>query len=517
MKKLFALLLAVALLCSLTVVAFAEGGYTITINAATSGHTYEAYQVFAGTLSEDGKLGNIAWGSGVNGEALLEALTNDENLGTIFANCTDAASVADVLSGMKDEDTALQMFAGVVGANLSEVMTASTAEGTTYTIAGVEAGYYFIKDADDSLNDKYNAYTRFILKVTNDTAVTAKMDVPEVEKKIKDTNDTTGVTSDWQDSADYDIGDDIPYQITATLADNVSEYDTYMVKITDTMSKGLTYNDDVIIMLDGFDVTDDFTIEATTDEETGVTTLVISCDDVKALGATNDSVIVVEYTAELNEEAVIGSEGNPNTVYMEYSNNPNSEQEGADEDTGKTPTDTVIAFTYKVVVNKVDESGESLTGAAFKLEKLTLGEAVEGAEPEATWELVKEFELEEEGQTVFDFVGLDDGTYRLTETVTPDGYNTIDPIEFTVTADHVILSDAPALRTLTGEAVTGEIQFTVDDTEDEDALSTTVVNNSGTILPGTGGMGTTLFYIIGGILLLGAVVVLVSKKRVDAE
>ena len=495
MKKLFALLLAVALLCSLTVVAFAEGGYTITINAATSGHTYEAYQVFAGSLAEDGKLGNIAWGDGVNAETLLAALQAEE----AFAACTDAASVADVLSGMKDEAATLKMFAGVVGAHLSEVMTASTGEGTTYTIAVAEAGYYFIKDEDGSLTE-HDAYTRFMLKVVKDINVTAKMDVPEIVKKIQDTNDTTGETTGWQDSADYDIGDDIPYQITATLADNVSEYDTYMVKITDTMSKGLTYNQDAVVTIDG-EETDGFTITAETNEA-GETVLIITCDDVKALGATNDSVIVVEYTAELNEDAIIGSEGNPNTVYMEYSNNPNSEQEGASEDTGKTPTDTVIAFTYKVVVDKVDEDENPLEGAMFTLEKYVLGGNGEGE-----WIAVGEAEVTD-GVT-FTFEGLDDGNYRLTETTTPDGYNTIDPIEFTVTAKHAEEADTPTLTELSGDPFTGTVET--------GALTMMVVNNSGTILPGTGGMGTTLFYIIGGILLLGAVVVLVSKKRVDAE
>lgn len=517
MKKIFALLLAVALLCSVAVVAFAAGSYTITITAQGTEHIYEAYQIFAGTLSDDGKLGNIVWGNGVNSTELLTALQADTTFGETFDKCTDAASVAEKLNEIKDNEDLVKHFADVVGkkGNLSETKTTSVAKegnANTYTITVTEAGYYFIKDKDKSQPD-HDAYTEFVLKVVKDVDVTAKMDVPEIEKKIEDTNDTTGVTSNWQDSADHDIGDIIRYQITATLAGNVSAYDTYMVKITDTMSKGLTYNDneDVTVTIDGVDKTENFTITPVESEDG--TVLTIYCADVKAWGARNDSVIVVNYTCTLNENAVIGAEGNPNTVNMEYSNNPNTQQGGEGKDTGKTPDDTVIAFTYKVIVKKVDESGESLTGAAFKLEKLTLGEAVEGAEPEATWELVKEFELKEEGQTVFDFVGLDDGKYRLTETVTPNGYNTIDPIEFTVTADHDILSDSPALNSLTGDAVTGEIEFT----PDGGTLSTTVVNNSGTILPGTGGMGTTLFYILGGILLLGAVVVLVSKKRVDAE
>ena len=510
MKKIFALLLAVALLCSVAVVAFAADSYTITITAQGTEHIYEAYQIFAGTLSEDGKLGNIVWGNGVNSAALLEALDEDPTFGT----CTDAASFAQVLSDLSkdsNKEGEIKRFADVVGGKLVEgsQTTSVAVEGSTtaYTITVTEAGYYFIKDKDGSQTD-HDAYTEFVLKVVKDVDVTAKMDVPEIEKKIEDTNDTTGVTSDWQDSADHDIGDIIRYQITATLAGNVSAYDTYMIKITDTMSRGLTYNGDATVTIDDGDPTTvGFTFSPVVGENS--TVLTISCDDVKELGATDSSKIVVNYTCRLNENAVIGKMGNPNTVNMEYSNNPNIQQGGEGKDTGKTPDDTVIAFTYKVVVNKVDENAKALTGAAFKLEKLTLGEAVEGAEPEATWKLVKEFKLEGEGKTVFDFVGLDDGKYRLTETVTPNGYNTIDPIEFEVNADHEILSAEPKLISLSGDPFTGSV--------DTGALSMNVVNNSGTILPGTGGMGTTLFYILGGILLLGAVVVLVSKKRVDAE
>ena len=138
----------------------------------------------------------------------------------------------------------------------------------------------------------------------------------------------------------------------------------------------------------------------------------------------------------------------------------------------------------------------------FTLEKYVLGENGEG-------EWIPVGEAEVTNGVTFTFEGLDDGDYRLTETTTPDGYNTIDPIEFTVTAKHAEEAVTPTLTELSGDPFTGTVET--------GALTMMVVNNSGTILPGTGGMGTTLFYIIGGILLLGAVVVLVSKKRVDAE
>ena len=222
------------------------------------------------------------------------------------------------------------------------------------------------------------------------------------------------------------------------------------------------------------------------------------------------SKITVEYTATLNTNAVIGSAGNPNTVNLEYSNNPN---QGGEGETGTTPDDTVIVFTYKTVINKVDGEGNPLTGAEFTLEKFVKGD--DGVDEyntvKGTWtpiDVVKNAE-----GTEFTFKGLDDGIYRLTESVTPAGYNTIESIVFTVIAEHDILADNPALTSLTGEAVTGLITFTP--VLAEGALTTDVVNNAGSILPSTGGIGTTLFYVFGALLVIGAGVLLVVKKRMS--
>ena len=129
-----------------------------------------------------------------------------------------------------------------------------------------------------------------------------------------------------------------------------------------------------------------------------------------------------------------------------------------------------------------------------------------------TWTPVGDAVVTEEG-TQFTFKGLDDGTYRLTETKTPDGYNTIDPIIFTVTAGHDVESDSPALTSLNGDKVSGEITFTSN--QGEGSLTATVVNQSGLELPETGGMGTKIFYLAGGILALGAGLLLVTRKRME--
>ena len=503
-KKLASLLLVLVMVFALATTAFAEEtAYSITINNSAKDHTYEAYQIFTGDLSGT-TLSNIVWGSGVS-EAGQTALG-------------DAAAKAETLKTEADA----KAFAKAVAPYLTTAAgSANTVTDGKYVISGLAAGYYLVKDQDGSLTGDADAYTEYIIKVVSDTTATPKSSVPTVEKKVKDTNDSTGVTSDWQDSADYDIGDSIPFQLKATLANNVSSYTTYKVVFHDTLSKGLTYNNDAKVYIDGTE-TNGFTVTATVNAD-GTTTLTVSCDDVKALGAGNSSVITVEYTAKLNENAVLGSAGNPNKVYLEYSNNPNKSESGENHETGKTPEDTVIVFTYQTIINKVDSENKPLTGAAFKLEKLIKGK--DGAAD--TWTTVKEFTVDET-TTSFTFSGLDDGQYKLTETKTPAGYNTIDPIYFVIEATHDETADAPTLKTLNayltdangnkqtemkdGESVNIDLG-TVDLTAG--SITTTVVNKSGSELPSTGGIGTTIFYVLGGVLVLAAVVLLVTKKRMS--
>ena len=503
-KKLASLLLVLVMVFALATTAFAEETtYSITINNSAKDHTYEAYQIFTGDLSGT-TLSNIVWGSGVS-EAGQTALG-------------DAAAKAETLKTEADA----KAFAKAVAPYLTTAAgSANTVTDGKYVISGLAAGYYLVKDQDGSLTGDNDSYTEYIIQVVGNVTATPKSDVPEVQKKVKDINDSTDTTkTDWQDSADYDIGDSIPFQLKATLADNVSSYTTYKVVFHDTLSKGLTYNNDAKVYIDGTE-TNGFTVTATVNAD-GTTTLTVSCDDVKALGAGNSSVITVEYTAKLNENAVLGSAGNPNEVYLEYSNNPNKSEKGNNE-TGETPKDVVIVFTYKTIINKVDSENKPLTGAAFKLEKLIKGK--DGAAD--TWTTVKEFTVDET-TTSFTFSGLDDGQYKLTETKTPAGYNTIDPIYFVIEATHDETADAPTLKTLNayltdangnkqtemkdGESVNIDLG-TVDLTAG--SITTTVVNKSGSELPSTGGIGTTIFYVLGGVLVLAAVVLLVTKKRMS--
>lgn len=491
-KRSIALVLAMILTLAMSVTVFAapnadQNTFSLTLNKAVKGHTYEAYQILSGDLSADkATLSNIKWGEGIKAEGQT-------------ALGGDAAGYAKKLADMGNNSKELKAQAQIIGANLASASGSVTVTDpdAKNVISNLKPGYYLIKDKDDSLQGQ-ESYTEFILHVTDDVEANVKADVPSVEKKVKDTNDTTGDTTGWQDSADYDIGDDVPFQLTATLANNIESYKTYSLKFNDTLSKGLDYNNDAVIKLGDKDVTSYFTpsYDAT------AKTLTFTCDNILAFGATNSDKIVVEYTAKLNENAVIGAAGNPNTVYLDFSNNPNNGGEG---DRGKTPEDKVIVFTYKLTVNKVDKENKPLTGAEFSLFKKVNGK-------EELVEVKKILSTNAEG-TVFGFTGLDDGTYVLRETKTPDGYNSIEDQTFTISAKHDENSDDPKLTALTGDVASGSI-INLGVMLEKGELSTDVVNNKGSVLPSTGGAGRVAIYVIGAILVLGGGIVLVTKKRV---
>ncbi len=460
--------------------------YKLTLTGTATGHTYEAYQIFTGdlTTNTDGTkvLSNVQWGSGIT------------------YNGTESA--ADVAKALGDKTMTIAQLEDKLTLT-SPAKTVTSSKDST-VIDGLAAGYYLVKDQDGTQTDKSDAYTKFMVQVVGDTEAKIKSDVPTVVKKVQDTNDSTGKTSDWQDSADYDINDDVPYQITGTMPSNIGDYTTYKYVFTDTMSKGLTYTEkNAKIKIGEKDVTSSFK-EDVTHKDDGSTVVTWSCENLKGItGVTIDAntKVVVTYSAKLNENAVIGSAGNPNEVDLTYSNNPNKGGEGQ---TGKTPKDKNIVFTYKTVVNKVDQGKKSLAGAAFKLEK---------KQSDGTYKEVRSFTAGEE--TTFEFDGLDDGDYRLTETTTPAGYNTIAPIEFTISATHDETSDEPQLRTLSGNATSGEVTFAAD--TNTGSLTTSVVNKKGSILPSTGGMGTTVLYVGGAALAAAAAFGIHQLRKKDNE
>ena len=500
-----AFFLSLVMIMAMGLTVFAEGEstgatYKLTLNGTSEGHTYEAYQIFTGDLSTDTDgnkvLSNVKWGTGVT-----------------YTGTESATDVANKLVDEKDGMTLDQLVGKLT--LTTPVKTVPSAKGST-DITGLAAGYYLVKDQDGTQTDKSGAYTKFIVQVVGDTSVGVKSDVPTVEKKVKDTNDSTGITTNWQDSADYDINDDVQYQITGTMPNNIADYTIYKYVFTDTMSKGLTYTaGNATIKIGDTDVTGSFT-ESVTTNDNGPTTVTWTCNNLKGIkGVTLDenTKVVVTYTAKLNENAVIGSAGNPNTVNLTYSNNPNKVDGG---ETGKTPDDKNIVFTFKVDVNKVDQKGTPLAGASFTLSKVKLdneGKVLETGVPIKTYELTGD---KEKDPTTFTASGLDDGTYVLKETKTPTGYNTIADQYFTIEATHETTADNPQLTALSGTKLEGSvITFTSEKTTG--SLTTNVVNKEGSTLPSTGGRGTTMIYIIGAALVITAGVVLVMRKKMNSD
>lgn len=500
-KRVLALLAALALVLAMAVPAFAdEAKYTISTDQAN--HTYEVYQIFTGDLSER-TLSNVKWGrNSKNNEGA--------NVG---------AAVLATIEGLKGETDA-KIWNGIE--QYVNFETTPFVEVTSTTPASVPAGYYVIKDKDGSQDGKQDAYTNYIVQVAGNVKIKPKSSVPTVKKEVKDINDSTETAlGEWQNDADHDFNDKVCFRLTGTLPENYATYTTYEYIFHDTMSKGLTFDPSSVEIYLGDEETgtkidvSKYTVSTQSGANDG-TEITIKFADLKtAVNATSDNKITVVYKATLNEQSVIGSAGNPNKVYLEFSNNPNG------EGTGKTPEDTVIVFTYKVAANKVDGNDEKLAGAGFKLSKFD--------KESDSWKLVGyqnvkldargnpvetngRYEVANATDTSFAWNRIDDGKYKLEEVVTPAGYNTIDPVEFDVVAGHANLT----LSSLSGTKTTGTVgEYTFTANAAEGSLTTNIVNQSGTVLPSTGGMGTTVFYVVGGGLMAVAVVLLVTKKRME--
>ena len=330
-------------------------------------------------------------------------------------------------------------------------------------------GYILTKDAEFHIEKDgklvFDKENNLVVKDTeNDGAevilIGDELEVkPEFRKKIQDINDSIGEESrtGWQDSADYDIDDEVPYKLTATLANNVTDYRNYHITFHDTMEDGLIFNEIEKVELNGEEVSAG-NYKFTYDTHSFELTLTWDNGDERITDTSlNGAMVNVYFNAKLTGEAVrFGSEGNVNTAYLEYSCNPRVDQNGEQsEETEETEEDSVIAFTYKVDVNKVTRNtitgkDEPLKGAEFKLEKKLPGNKLK---------LIDCLKVNE--GTTFTFKGLDDGEYVLTETVVPKGMKAIDPIEFTVTAKHKDDWEGEERKTiltsLTGNVTTGDL------------------------------------------------------------
>ena len=499
--KLASLLLALVMVFALTITVSAVDNAQITAPAGST-RTYDVYQIFTGDLSGN-VLSNVKWGK--NGTGTVGDAVDQTTL-------EDLAAVNSLSN--TEKLTEIQKYV-----NLDSGKFGTVSAGSPLT---VPTGYYLIRD--NGPVGAGEAYSLYVVKIVGPTTISPKVGTTTSDKKVKDTNDSVAnSTAGWQDSADYDIGDAVPFKLSATIAQDYANY-THGYKLTfhDKEDTGLTFNkDSVKVYVDGALITTGY--EVVTEGLTDSCTFEVRFANLKEITSVHaGSVISVEYTSTLNNQAVIGSIGNKNTSHVSYTNNPNDAQAG---ENGKTPDDVVIVFTYKTIVNKVtknpaydaskdtgktgtDSDGDKefipLKGAGFILyKKNASGEYVAVGE-----------ELKGADMTTFTWSGLDDGDYKFVETTTPAGYNTIADIEFTITAGHVD-GDSPYLNTLSGNVTSGTATFTA--VVNDGSLSTDVVNNAGTVLPETGGIGTTIFYVLGGLLVLTAVVLLVTKKRMSAK
>ncbi len=450
----------------------------VTISAKSEDtHTYDVYQVFTGNVSttEANKLSNIAAGS------------NSKDLTTEAA----IKAAAEELNGVVDETTdsaKLAVIEKYVDFSTSPVATVTSAQSAT-----VKSGYYIIKDRDASITG-YDAYTLYVVKVAGNTTIERKTAVPTVTKTVTSNGDTMG-------HVDLDLGDTVSYKLHGTMPANLTEYSTYKYQFNDTLATGLTRcaATDVKVTMDGTDVTSSFTVSEVAD--TGLFT--VSCDNVKAIsGITANSTFDVTYTATVNNNAVTTKAGNPNKATLTFSNNPNTGYASSTATTPETDEATVEVHTYDLLINKVKNDNSALEGAGFTLYKkegasyVKVGDEVTGTGT---------------GKNQFNWHGLGTGSYKLVETTTPNGYNTIKDITFEVTTTY----DGDTLTGLAATNVTdndGALTAALAANVETGQISGSVVNVDGTILPTTGSTG--LIVLAGGaVLVLGCAAACRIRRR----
>lgn len=492
-KKVFAIILVMVMVLACGAIAFAADTeepetYSITISNTEAGHTYTAYQIFEGELS-DSTLSDIKWGSGINGADLLTALKADTVFGTgtgnDFSSCTSAADAAAIIgaenyAAAKVEEFAKKALANKKGTGVSDDDSDENGDKTSaYIIEGLTAGYYLVTDEIE--NESVDmAESALILKVVKDQTVSPKSNSNPTFDKVIGTN-ALGV-------ADKNVGDEIEFTLKATLpaSTTLSKYTSYKLNFNDTLDAGLSFvSNSVKVYKDSTEITTATGVDIDTDT---AQTIKVSISDVKAagIGATGGEVIKVVYKAELNSSAV--KTGTQNTAYIEYSHDPNNSSEYS-----KLPEKKVTVWTFDFTLTKEFSDGQNHT-AGFTLYK---DEAKPGNEIGTEKEITTN-----NGTAVWN--DLADGDYVLVETSIPDGFNSVEDIVFTITT--TVDENGNRTRLLSSNSAVSTDYSTGD-------VTTKVVNNSGSILPSTGGIGTTIFYIVGSLLVIGALIFLISKRR----
>ena len=496
----------------------------ITITAQEGDHTYGAYQLFDGNVS-GGKLTDIKWGTGIDSAALLAELKTStiDELKTV----TSAPQLAEELS--KLESSKVIAFSKIATKHVTGTAKTFTKSGEAApfsykaTLGEADHGYYLVKDTDN----KAAALTSPILKVAGCTVnVEAEGSVPTSTKKIKEDS-----TDQWGDTADLDMGQEAPFKLTGTMPSNIADFTTYKYGFKDFISKGFT-------LREGFDATDltvkigdkkitpdtvnvtDITDDTHGAEYNGGKQIEIMFTDLKAtakaagVDLTASSEVTVEYTAKVNEQAVIGGKGNPNKSLVVY------QKDVTDGDgLGETPEDEVWAFTYQLDTTKVDSANPEtkLKDAQFRLYNSDKTKSAEIKDNKIVkWvdgDAGTVITTPEGG--VFNIKGLDADTYYLKEIKAPAGYNlpTGDDayFKFVIAANLTVGDDGKGkIESLTitpgkGQAAPGDIPT--------GKVEMNITNTSGSTLPETGGIGTAIFTVVGLLVMAGAAGAFVWRRK----
>lgn len=528
MKKVFAAAAAIATVFGLaaTTVATANaagGNATLTVStkdAKFAGKTVNAYKMFSATVSSDG--GAVSYTLTDGWKPFFMSSTLDGLTGVTDANVNDKAN--EYVSKLTGKEKDLSAFAAKASNwaqtnNITADATATVSKNAatdgkyTATFTNLDYGYYVVAVPGATVADTNSQYAALVRVHSTTVSVDIKGALPTVDKKVQ--VDGTG-----KDATDAKIGDTLKFTLTSTIPD-MSAYNTYTFNFKDTLSKGLTFGQvDSVKVGDTALTTDtDYTV-ATAPADNGKTLLTVTMKNFKNQQANVGKKITVTYTATLNKDAVVGGAGNVNSATIQYSNNPST------NGTGESEPSKVRVFTYGFTVDKYtgknyDDTATRLAGAEFTLAHkggtaISFVKVADSATQNAVYRVAK---ADEAGATTtittpangkVDFQGLKNGEYTLTETEAPAGYNKLaSAIGVKVHGQNNGTDTTHATVTITYNNDNNGSNY--DQTASNGVIP--VQNKSGVTLPGTGGMGTIAFTVIGVLVIALGVAWTLKRKN----
>ena len=522
MKKVFAAAAAIATVFGLaaTTVATANAADNATLTVSTTdakfaGKTVNAYKMFSATVSGDGKA--VSYTLTDEWKPFFENSTASGLTGATDANVNDKAN--EYVSSLTGKEKDLVAFAAKasnwaqknnITAATATVSTDATDGKYTATFTGLDYGYYVVAVPGATLANASGQYATLVSVDRTNVTANIKGDLPTVVKKVNGESATSAK-----------IGDTLTFTLTSTIPD-MSAYDTYTFNFKDTLSQGLTFGqvDSVTVGDTTLTKGTDYTVATSTVSDS--TLLTVTMLNFKDKQQTNvGKTITVTYKATLNKDAVVGGHGNVNSATIQYSNKPGI------EGTGESEPSKVRVFTYGFTVDKYtgdkyDDDATRLAGAEFTLApkngtamsfvQVDAGSATENA----VYRVAKDDETgttttittPANGKVVFQ--GLKNGEYTLTETKAPAGYNKLaSAIGVKVDGQNNGTDTTHATVTITYNNDNNGSNY--NQTASNGVIP--VQNKSGVILPGTGGMGTIAFTVIGVLVIALGVAWTLKRKN----